>query len=348
MAGAASIEESTGESTLAPALRRFLAWAVVLITGGYTFLDYWNYSRASREGVVVEWQNLLAGHSYAPAQYRIGVLRAANLLARLTHTHLRHTFAAIDFVAVGVSLTLLLWLLGRAENFRKADYIAQWLQASLVLGSCVLYLMWTFWFQKPETQTTLLLLVLSAAAAQWTRRVPALVVLVLLAAIGATVRADAVVAFHLGFLLVCFLPQARSLPLGRAAQFAASALAIVAAVAIEWFIAHRVYPDAPRQVAAFQLFGNLKVWLNYLVVPTAIFPWLITLRLAIRRWRVLEGWTTGLLLGSVAHFALYYTFGIAWEVRIFLPFAMTLTPLTATLAYAAIRNENLPAIQPIH
>lgn len=347
-AGAASIEESTGGSTFAPGLRRCLAWAVVLITGGYTFLDYWNYSRTFHEGGGVEWQDLLAGHSYAPAQYRVGVLHAADLLARLTHTHLRHTFAAIDFISVGISLAVLLWLLGRVRSFREADHIAQWLQASLVLGSCMLYLMWSFWFQKPETQTTLLLLVLSAAATRWTRRIPALVLLVLLAAVGATVRADAVVAFHVGFLAVCFLPQARSLPLGRATQFVASALSVVAAIAIEWFIAHRVYPDAPRQVAAFQLVGNLKVWLNYLVVPVALFPWLITLRLAIHRWRVLDGWAAGLLLGSVAHFALYYTFGIAWEVRIFLPFAMTLTPLTATLAYAAIRNEGHSAIQPIH
>jgi hypothetical protein len=33
-----------------PALRRFLVWAVFLITGGYTFLDYWNYSRTFHLG----------------------------------------------------------------------------------------------------------------------------------------------------------------------------------------------------------------------------------------------------------------------------------------------------------
>jgi hypothetical protein len=347
-ASAASIEESTGEDAFAPGLRRFLLWAVVLITGGYTFLDYWSYSRTFHEGGGIEWQSLLAGRGFAPAQYRIGVVHAADLLARLTHMHLRHTFAVIDCVSLGISLALLLWLLGRTESFRKAEHVAQWLQATLVLGSCVLYLMWSFWFQKTETQPTLLLLVLSAAAAQWRRRIPAAVVLVVLAAIGATVRADAVVAFHVGFLAACFLPHARSLPLGRATQLAASVVALAMAIGIEWFIAHRVYPNASRQVAAFQLFGNLKAWLNYLVVPMAVFPWLITLGLAVRRWRALEGWTLGLLLGSVAHFALYYTFGIAWEVRIFLPFAMTLTPVTAMLAYAAIRNQNRSAIQPIH
>lgn len=332
---------SPDSKRLDPALRRFLGWAVLLITGGYTFLDYWNYSRTFHEGGG-EWALLLAGRSFAPAQYRVGVLRTADLLARLTHTHLRHTFAVIDFVSVGISLALLLWLLGRAAIFSNADRISQWLQANLVLGSCVLYLMWSFWFQKPETQPTLLLLVLSAAAAQWRRRVPAAIALIVLAAAGATVRADAVVAFHAGFLVACLLPCGRSLPLGRAAQATASVLAMAAAIGIEWFIAHRVYPDAPRQVAAFQLLGNLKTWLNYIVMAMAFFPWWITLRLALRHRRTLDGWAVGLLLGSIAHFALYYSFGIAWEVRIFLPFVMAVTPLTATLAYAAISNADRP------
>jgi hypothetical protein len=291
---------------------------------------------------------MLAGHGFAPAQYRIGVLRTADLMARITHTHLRHTFAVIDCISLGISLALLIWLLGCTKNFRKADRVAQWLQASIVLGSCLLYLMWSFWFQQPETQPALLLLVLSAAAARWRRSILAAIILILLAAIGATVRADAVIAFHAGFVAACLLPQSRSLPLGRATQLAASAFAIAVAAGIEWFIAHRIYPNAARQVAAFQLLGNLRAWGNYLVVTMALFPWFITLRLAMCRRHILDGWSTGLLLGSLVHFALYYTFGIAWEVRIFLPFAMTVTPLTATLAYAAIQNGNRFAVQPIH
>ena len=324
------------------ALRRFLGWAVILITSGYTFLDYWNYSRNFHEGGGGEWDALLAGRSFAPAQYRIGVLRTADLLARLTHTHLRHTFAVIDFVCLGVSLWLLLWLLGRTEIFRSAARLGRWLQASLALGCFLLYLLWSFWYQKPETHATLLLLVLSAAAAQWRRGIPAVVALIALAAIGATVRVDALVAFHVGFLVACVLPQSlvqsRSLPLGRAVQAVASVLSIAAAIGVAYFIMHRMYPDAPRQVAAVQLLNNLKLWMNYFVVAAALFPWWITLRLAVRRWRALDGWSLGLVIGSVVHFALFYILGIAWEVRIFLPFAMTLVPLTVTLAYAAIER----------
>lgn len=325
-------------------LGQFLGWAVFLITSGYTFLDYWNYSRTFHDGGGVEWDSLLAGTSYAPAQYRIGVMRAADLLAGLTHTHLRHTFAAIDFVCLGLSLALLLWLLERTEIFRGVACIGQWLQASLALGCFLLYLLWSFWFQKPETHATLLLLVLSAVAAQWRRRGMAVLALIVLAAVGATVRADAVIAFHAGFLATCLLPQSRSLPLGRIAQAVASVLSIAIAAVVEYFIMRHVYPHAPRQVAAFQLFSNLRSWLNYVVVAVALFPWWITLRLAVRRWRALDGWAVALVLGSVVHFALFYIFGIAWEVRIFLPFAMTLVPLTATLAYASIERVSAAPI----
>ena len=327
-----------------PVLRRFLGWTVFLITCGYTFLDYWNYSRTFHDGGGVEWQSLLAGRGFAPAQYRIGVVRLADLLARLTHTHLRHMFAAIDFVCLGISLAVLLALLGRMEAFRRADRTVQWLQASLALGCFLLYLLWTFWYQKPETHATLLLLVLSAAAAQWRQRVPATIALIALAAVGATVRADAVVAFHVGFVAACLLPQARSLPLGRAVQLTASLLAIAAAAGVEYFIMNRLYPGAPRQVAAFQLLNNLKIWLNYLVIVLALFPWWATLRLAARRWRTLDGWSVGLLLGSAVHFALFYIFGISWEVRIFLPFAITVVPLTVTLACASIECAGGPAV----
>ena len=334
-------------------LRRFLGWTVFLITSGYVFLDYWNYSRTFHEGGG-EWESLLAGRSFAPAQYRIGVLQTAALLARITHTQLRHMFAVIDFVCLGIALSLLLLLLTRTETFRRAaqpgpeqarlgtEILGQWLQATLALGCFLLYLLWSFWYQKPETQATLLILVLSAVLttlATRQSRVPAALGLIVLAAIGATIRADAVIALHAGFLGACLLPQARTLPLGRGLQATASLLSIVAALAVQYAIMHWLYPHAPRQVSAFQLAGNLSNPMSNIVLLLALFPWWLTLWLAAKRWRTLDGWSMGLLLGSLVHFALFYTLGIAGEVRIFLPFAMTVVPLTVTLAYAAIERH---------
>ncbi len=319
-----------------PRLRRCLGWVVLLITSGYTFLDYWSYSRTFHDGGGVEWEKLLAGQGIAPAQYRIGVLRVAALLATLTHTHLRHMFAVIDFVCLGLSVALLLWLLSRSNVFRSASRTGQWLQAALALGCVLLYLSWTFWYQKPETHATLLLLVLSAVAAQWHQRIPAALALIAVAALGATVRADAVVAFHAGFLAACLLPQARTLPLGRTTQIAASGLSIVAAIGVQYAIMHWLYPHAAREVSAFQLLSNLRYLMDYVVLVCALFPWWMTLRLAARQWRALDGWSVALVLGSIVHFLLFYIIGMASEVRIFLPYAMTLIPLTVTLAYSAI------------
>jgi hypothetical protein len=326
------------------ALRRFVGWAIVLITSGYTFLDYWNYSRTWHEGGGSEWDALLAGRGIAPAQYRIGVIRVAGLLASLTHTQMRHTFAAIDFVCLGVSLLLLFRLLMRSGVFAAAERMGRWLQASLGLGCVLLYLLWSFWYQKPETCATLLLLVLSAAAAQGRRPAVAGLALVVLAALGATVRADAMAAFHAGFLLTCLLPQGKDLPLGRRFQMVASAASLLAALGVEYWIVHVLYPHAPREVSAFQLWSNLTTLADYLVLLVSLFPWWLTLRLAVRRRRALDGWPLALLAGSVIHFVLFYCFGMAGEVRIFLPFAMTTMPVAVTLGYAAIAGREVEAV----
>jgi hypothetical protein len=325
-------------------LRRFVGWVILLITSGYTFLDYWNYSRTWHEGST-EWEALLAGRGFAPAQYRIGVMRAAALLASLTHTHVRHMFAVIDFVCLGASLLLLFGLLTRSAAFAAAERTAKWLQASLGLGCVLLYLMWSFWYQKPETCATLLLLVLSAAAAQWRRPAVAGLALVVLAALGATVRADAMVAFHAGFLLTCLLPQGKDLPLGRRFQMVASSVSLLAALGVEYAIVHGLYPHAQREVSTLQLWSNLKTPADYLVLLVSLFPWWLTLRLAALRWRALDGWSLALLAGSVVHFVLFYCFGMAGEVRIFLPFAMTTVPVTVMLGYGAVAAQEKEALQ---
>src|ERR1700736_2637305 len=134
LAGAEPVAGSVaaaGDSAPAPfsgsvedrALRRFVGWSILLVTSGYTFLDYWNYSRTWHEGST-EWDALLAGRGFAPAQYRIGVMRVAALLASLTHTHVRHMFAAIDFVCLAASLLVLFRLLMKSDAFAAEERTA--------------------------------------------------------------------------------------------------------------------------------------------------------------------------------------------------------------------------------
>ena len=75
-----------------------------------------------------------------------------------------------------------------------------------------------------------------------------------------------------------FLPRVSS-AIALAASWAAlhkqlqSLLSIAAAIGVQYVIMHHVYPNAPRQVSAFQLVSNLKSWLNYFVVVASLFPW---------------------------------------------------------------------------
>jgi hypothetical protein len=318
----------------------FLGWAVVVLSGGYSFLDYWNYSRMWH-GDPREWADLLAGQGIAPAQYRIGVLKLAAWLGHLSHMELRHAFAFIDFVCVAVSLVSILVLLARSSLFRTGERLQQWALSLLCLGLFTGYLYWTFWFQKPETIPTLAFLALSAllAASERTPKWLVAAALLLLALLQATVRADVAVAFHLGMLLAAMLPGPSNTPrsiglplrLGRAGQAIISGMAIVGAGAVQYGIVHGLYPHAQRNADAIQIVSNLQSSMGYLAIVLSLTGWWVTLWLAGRRWRRLDAWTRGLLLGSVAHFAMFYAMGMAEEVRIFLPFAMVVLPITAAL-----------------
>jgi hypothetical protein len=321
-------------------LRRFLGWAVFVLTGGYIFLDYWNYSRMWH-GDPREWADLLAGQGLAPAQYRIGVLKLAAWLGHLSHMQLRHMFAFIDFVCLAVSLVSILVLLARSSLFRAGERLQQWALSLLCLGLFTAYLYWTFWFQKPETIPTLAFLALSAllAASERTPRWLVAALLVLLALLQATIRADVAVAFHLGMLLAALLPGAITTPsriglplrLGRAGQAITSGVAVAGAAAVQYGIAHWLYPHAQRVADAIQIVSNLQSSMGYLAIVFSLAAWWATLWLAGRRWRSLDTWTRGLLLGSLAHFVMFYVMGMAEEVRIVLPFAMAVLPITAGL-----------------
>lgn len=331
-------------------LKRFLAWFSLLLTAGYTFLDYWNYNRMGREDPR-EWADLLAGRGIAPAQYRIGVLHLADLLARIVHAQLRHGFAIIDFACLLAGLGGVLLLLTRMPAFHSGMRQQQWTMALLGLTLFEVYLFWTFWFQKPETMATFAFLALSALAAWKGSRAPAALcgmAMIVLAALQATVRADAAVALHLGLLLACLFPARRPLPLGRAIQGAVSAFSIAVAIGVQFFIAHRIYPQARRNVGAFQLLANLHSGMGYLAILLSLAPYGLTLWLAAKRWRALDGWSHGLLLGSVVHFAMFYALGMAEEVRIFLPFAMALLPVSVPLLFEWLFGTTPSEAEPVH
>ncbi len=337
-------------STLDPRLKRFLVWFSLLLAAGYTFLDYWNYNRMGREDPR-EWTELLAGRGIAPAQYRVGVLRAAALVAHISHLQLRHGFALIDFACLLAGLGSILYLLTRTPDFRTSAPAMQWGLCLLCFTVFEVYLFWTFWFQKPETMATFAFFGLSALAASKGRKAFAplmAIAMVVMAILQATIRADAAVAFHLGMLLACLLFQIMPMPLGRALQIVTSTVAIFAAASVQWLIVHRIYPGAQRNVSAFQLIGNLHSGMGWLAIVLSLAPYGVTLWLAARHWHTLGGWSRGLILGSVIHFAMFYMLGMAEEVRIFLPFAMAVLPVSVPLLAEWLHGYGVAGTGPVH
>lgn len=324
---------------LHPRLKRFLAWAIALLTTGYTFLDYWAYSKVEHT-LPSDWALLATGRGLAPAQYRIGVYLTANFLQHLTHLAFHQLFAAADLLCTGLSLACIFYLLTKLEVFRKSTLDGQWAQIILGLLLVQIYLVWTLWFQEPETMPSLAILSVTAVLCSGSVRMSRLMLgisLVLVAVLGATIRADAVTAMLGGMFLVHFAApttdraQRRVIPAAFVAGFAA--------VITEWQITHRLYPNAARSAQVFQLLNNLHAVNGNAALACVLAPWALTIWLAARSWQLLPIWLRGVALGSIFHFLMFMTFGMSEEVRIFLPFTFTLVPLSATLLYGWFRSD---------
>ncbi len=340
-----SVPSFSLDHPLHPRLKRFLIWAIALMTLGYTFLDYWAYSRVEHDSPK-DWPMLATGHGLAPAQYRIGVYFTASFLRHLTHLRFHQIFAASDLFCTGLSLACIFFLLTKLITFSQASLDRQWAQVLLGLLLAQIYLVWTLWFQEPETMPSLAVLSACALLGSGLVRVPRpmlFVTLVLVAVLGATIRADAVAAMMGGMFLVHF--GARRMDRERWV-IPAALVGAIAAVGIEWFISRRMFPHAERSAAAFQLLNNLHAVNGAAALFCVLGPWVLTIWLAMRSWQGIPIWMRGVALGSVFHFLLFLTFGMSEEVRIFLPFTLTLIPLSATLLYAWLRGDH-PATGPV-
>ena len=318
-------------------LRRFLTWALVILTAGYTFLDYWAYSRVEHASPE-DWVSLASGTGLAPAQYRIGVYFTARFLQHLTHLRFHQIFACSDLFCTGLSLACIFYLLTRLRLFREARLDGQWAQVLLGLLLTQVYLVWTLWFQEPETTPSLAVLSASALLCSGFVRVPRAMLilsLVLLGILGATIRADAVAAMMAGMLLAHLFGNRKS----EGWVIPAALLSAIMAIGIEWLITHRLFTHAPRSAPAFQLLENLHAINGAAAIACALLPWALTTWLAARSWSSIPLWLQGVALGSVFHFLMFLTFGMSEEVRIFLPFTITLIPLSATLLYTWFRGH---------
>jgi hypothetical protein len=309
---------------------------IVLSTG---YLDYWAYSQAFYKEPNI-WMDVVSGTGSAPSQYRIGVIDTAYFLARHLHVGMRHTLALLDVISGMIAVFALFLVLQRSVVYRKASVATQWFGAASFIILVQFYLAWLLWYQRPETLPTaailalaLLLLTAKSPVPEGGGTVGTVIGLLLLAVAQGFVRADVAFALHVGILLVCLTGAGKGFALPRGVQAGTSLVAILLVLGIQYDLMKRVYPQANYgDTQVVQLFFNLKS-------PSAYAPFLLfmlptgwTMAMLRRRWYQAESAGIGMFTAAVIFLGMWVVVGKIAEVRIFLPFALALAPLTAELA----------------
>lgn len=313
------------------------------------FADYWEYSRQYHGNPSI-WTDVVQGTADAPQQYRIGVPKFADFIARHAHLGLRHAFTLIDLLSAALAAILLYSLFERSAPYRGAANSARWFGAAAFLFLLHVYLGWITWYQRPETLASAFVL----AATLWLASAPAdsstaadrlgrAAGILLLSAIQGLIRADVAFAAHIGLLLACLLGKGTGLALGRNLQAATSAVAALLAGGMQFYLMHFIYPHATYgKTEVLELRQNLTNPLGLFAFALFMVPWAWLVARVARRQDPTDAPQLGLLFGSVVYFLMWFVVGRIEEVRIFLPYAVALIPLTVESAMHYFHGAGRP------
>jgi hypothetical protein len=157
--------------------------------------------------------------------------------------------------------------------------------------------------------------------------------MLVLAVMQGFIRADVIFVFHLGILLVCMTRAGDGFSLPRGAQAVTSVLAVLFAGGVQYWLMHVAYPHASYgSTPVFELKLNLTHPLE--LVPFALFllPWGWLMTVLARGGSQADAPGLALVAGSAIYLCLWLVVGRMEEVRIFLPYAVALVPLTCVCA----------------
>jgi hypothetical protein len=332
------VEERTEADTMrSPHKAARLLLALVVCSTIYA--DYWEYSKQYHANPDT-WMDVIRGTADAPQQYRIGVPWVADQLRRHGHMGLRHGFTLIDLLGAAAAVYLLFALLERTRVYQKASEAQRWFGAAAFLFLVQYYFAWIAWYQRPETMVSAAVL----AATLWLLSVPlpfsrgvsmvvAPAAMLALAATQGFIRADVAFALHLGVLLVCLTRAGDGFALPRGVQAATSVLAVLLAGGIQFYLMHVAYPHAGYgSTPVFELVLNLTEPLRWVPFVLFVLPWAWLVGTLARRRATAEIPGLALAIGSAVYVAMWGVAGKIDEVRIFLPYAVALVPLTCVCA----------------
>jgi hypothetical protein len=295
------------------------------------------------------WLPYVHGTGLAPEQYRIAVKFAAWWLVRHLHWGFRHGFALMDAIGIVMAVLLTFNLLEKRLAFREASIPMQWFAAAVLLALTAYYLEWVGFFFRPETLPsvglTLLLVWLWTAPPKgsFERHAVTICALILVSAAQAWIRADIPCALNAGIFLISITRFGRDLPLPKRSAIVTSLVCTAIALGTQLYIMRVMYPHAGYGPIPVFMFRHDLRWLNLPPFLVFMLPVAWTGLQAWRQRASLDGPGLGVLLGATIYLFLWILMGKIEEVRIFIPFALALSPLTAEFALHRIQpTRNLP------
>jgi hypothetical protein len=330
----------SGRGTKGPAdSARLLLLAAAAAT---TYLDYFGYTQHGY-GAPDALDARLLGNAPAPEQYRMGVFVAAHWLAAHLHANPAMALTLLDGLSASLAVLLLFSALERSATYTRAEPTLQWFGAATLVLLVVWWLGWLLWLQKPETLPATALV--AAMLWLWGSRptvscAPIVAALLVSTLTLATFRADAACLLNLGFLLYVLFAPDPGLSMPRWLAAVTATLGALAAAAIQFWLARVAFPQTS--------YGHVKLWqlLPNLIHATRWPPFVLFLLPLV--WMVVRGARHGfvrdatgraVLLGAALYLVLWFTIGKIDEVRIFIPFAFALAPLTVATAMQRAQED---------
>lgn len=313
-------------------------WAIGLSYGVSDWAIYRSQVLAHPDG----WKMYLHGGIESPFQYRIGSWILVDWMNRLFDVKPYNTLAAVDVLCLVLALWILLRILRDSDQFKSMPVGTQWLSIVGVLFLVEYYLAWGHWFQAPETLPSVLFVALSVALIYGKivkNQHLSCAILICLSLIQGFFRADVAVILHGGIFLAIVFNRNIVVPLGRFQQAGTSLLAAFIAGCIQLYLMFVRFPAARYGAGgALRLHSNLhpEMWLAMLL---ALFPYFVLLGFMVAKRDKADPPTICVVFASLLYLALWATVGLLDEVRIFLPFSITLAPVT-TLALIGVIPEN--------
>ncbi len=326
---------------------RMLLLAFVL---GLCDLTYWQYSFVDHFNGGY-WKSFIDGVGLAPEQYRMGVKLAAWWMVQHFGWGFRHGFTLIDVVSSLTAVFLLYDLLQRRGAVRAASVEVQWFASAAFVALTCFYLVWVGLgsYFRPETLPNAgVAAIMLWLWASWDRiadkkagQLWVAIALVAAAALQGWIRADLACVLNAGIFVGCLVRQRTGRMQHAGWKLAVSLLCALVAGGTQLYIMRVKYPHAS--------YGPIPIlMIRYVLRQPLTFPPFLCFMLPVawtyfrfwrdRNWRSGEDTDVGLVIGSMVYVVFWFVLGKLDEVRIFIPFALALIPLTVELAMRRIQS----------